>query len=121
MTHIRRFQTSKRMSQAVIAPAGQTTYLAGQVATDRTRNTAGQTAEVLEKIDALLAQCGTSRTHLLSAQIWLADINDFDDMNAVWDAWLPDGHAPARACIQSPMAKPDIRVEIQVVAWCPPA
>jgi len=121
MTDIYRFQTSKRMSQAVVAPAGRTVYLAGQVATDRTANTGQQAEEVLAKIDALLAQCGTSKAHLLSAQVWLADIKDFDEMNAKWDAWVPDGHAPARACVQSHMAKPDIRVEIQVVAWCPPA
>lgn len=121
MSKIQRFHTSSRMSQAVVAPSGTTAYLAGQVATDRTKGTGPQTAEVLAKIDALLAQCGTSKEHLLSAQVWLADINDFDVMNAVWDAWVPVGHAPARACVQSPMAKPDIRVEIQVHAWCPPA
>lgn len=121
MTDIRRFQTSKRRSQAVIAPTGRTAYLAGQVATDRANNAGRQTAEVLEKIDVLLAQCGTSKAHLLSAQAWLADIKDFDDMNAEWDAWVPDGRAPVRACVQSSLAKPDIRVEIQIVAWCPPA
>lgn len=120
MSSIRRLQTTPRMSQAVVAPSGHAAYLAGQVATDRTVGTREQTQEVLTKIEGLLAQCGTSKEHLLSAQVWLADITDFDDMNAVWDAWVPAGHAPARACVQSPMAKPDIRVEIQVVAWCPP-
>jgi len=120
MTDIQRLQSSARMSQAVIAPMGRTVYLAGQVAADRTQPTGQQTQQVLDKIDALLAQCGTSRHHLLSAQVWLLDIADFDDMNTVWDAWVPAGQAPARACAQSPMAKPDIRVEIQVVAWCPP-
>lgn len=121
MTDIHRLHTSKRMSQAVMAPTGHTVYLAGQVATDRTTKTGRQTVEVLAKIHALLAQCGTSKAHLLSAQVWLADMADFDDMNAEWDEWIPDGHAPARACVQSLLAKPDIRVEIQVVAWCPPA
>lgn len=120
MTKIQRLHTSARMSQAVVSPSGRSAYLAGQVATDRSRGTREQTQEVLAKIDTLLAQCGTSKEYLLSAQVWLADINDFDVMNAVWDAWVPAGHAPARACVQSPMAKPDIRVEIQVHAWCPP-
>ena len=120
MNTIQRFHTSARMSQAVVARSGNTAYLAGQVATDRSLGTREQTQEVLTKIDALLTQCGTTKEHLLSAQVWLADIQDIDAMNAVWDAWVPAGQAPARACVQSPMAKPDIRVEIQVVAWCPP-
>lgn len=106
------------MSQAVIAPTSGIVYLAGQVATNRASGTGAQTAEVLSKIDALLAQCGSAKENLLSAQIWLSDIQDFSEMNAVWDAWVPSGQAPVRACVQSALAKPDIRVEIQVVAWC---
>ena len=121
MEVIRRVQTAARMSQAVMAPSGRTCYLAGQVATNRLLGTREQTVEVLAKIDALLAQCRSSKEHLLSAQVWLADMADFDVMNQVWDAWVPAGQTPARACVQAAMAKPDIRVEIQVVAWCPPA
>ena len=85
MDVIRRVQTAARMSQAVMAPSGRTCYLAGQVATDRAQGTREQTVEVLAKIDALLAQCRSSKEHLLSAQVWLADMADFDVMNQVWD------------------------------------
>lgn len=66
----------------------------------------GQTKDVLEQIDALLEQHGTDNTRLLQAQIWLKDINDRDAMNKLWSAWLPENHAPARACVQAAMADP---------------
>jgi enamine deaminase RidA (YjgF/YER057c/UK114 family) len=115
MQEIKRLHTNDRMSQAVIY-GGAAVFLAGQVASDRNLDVRGQTREILENIDRLLSECGTSRAKLLTAQVWLADIRDFDAMNEVWDGWVPKGAAPARACIESRMARPDIRVEIQVVA-----
>lgn len=113
MSDIQRFDTNQRMSQAVIH--GETVYLAGQVGTAGESVTA-QTTEILGKIDGLLAQCGTDKTKILQAIIWLKDMNDFAEMNAVWDAWVPEGHAPARAAGSADLAAPDFTVEITVIA-----
>jgi enamine deaminase RidA (YjgF/YER057c/UK114 family) len=76
-----------------------------------------QTAKVLEKIDGYLEKAGIDKTRLVSAQVWLADIAcDFAGMNEVWDAWVPQGHAPARATVQAKLAAPELLVEIAVVA-----
>ncbi|MCY3769293.1 MAG: RidA family protein [Gammaproteobacteria bacterium] len=112
--NITRFHTGPRMSQIVVH--GDTVYLAGQVAADRTANIAVQTEQVLEKIDHLLGEAGSSKFHMLSAQVWLANIGHFEPMNAVWDAWVPTGHAPARACIEARLASPDLLVEIGIIA-----
>lgn len=113
MTDITRIATGQRMSQAVVH--GETIYLAGQVGTAGASVTQ-QTVDILEKIDALLEQTGSDRTRILSAQIWLKSMDDFAEMNAVWDAWVPEGHAPARAAGESALATPDYTVEIIVVA-----
>lgn len=111
---ITRHHTNARMSQIVIH--GDTIYLAGQVASDPNANVSIQTQQVLDKVDALLAEAGSDKTHLLSAQIWLANIGHFDEMNKVWNAWVPEGHAPARACIEARLATPDLLVEVGIVA-----
>lgn len=77
---------------------------------------AEQTRDCLSRVDALLEQAGSSRKHILQAIIWLADMADFAEMNAVWDAWVPEGHAPARACGEARLARKDLRVEIIVTA-----
>ena len=98
------------MHAGVLYTAGQVDAQAGDVA--------GQTRNVLAKIDALLAQAGTSRARLLSANIWLADITTFNEMNAIWDAWIDPANPPARATVQSALAAPEYRVEISVTAAC---
>lgn len=113
MTDITRIDTGTRMSQAVIH--GETIYLAGQVGTAGA-NVAQQTQDCLDKVDALLAQAGSDKTKILQATIWMADMDDFADMNAVWDAWVPEGHAPARATGESKLATPDFKVEVIVIA-----
>ena len=75
-----------------------------------------QTKQALAEVDRLLALAGTDKTRILSAQIWLADMADFSKMNAVWDAWAPQGHTPARATGESKLATPDYLVEVIVVA-----
>ena len=110
---ITRFETGKRMSAAVIHNG--TIYLAGQVGNPG-ESVAAQTATILAEIDRLLAMAGSDKTRILSAQIWLADIASFAEMNAVWDAWVPTGHCPARATGESALAAPEYRVEIIVVA-----
>ncbi len=109
-----RHHINARMSQIVIH--GDTIYLAGQVATDSSANITIQTQQVLEKIDNLLAEAGSDKTRILSAQIWLANIGHFSEMNKVWDAWVPEGHAPARACIEARLATPALLVEVGIIA-----
>ncbi|MEJ1975222.1 MAG: RidA family protein [Acetobacteraceae bacterium] len=91
-------------------------YLCGMTADDTAKDIVGQTHEVLANIDAMLEEHGTDKTRLLQAQIWLKDIRDRDAMNGVWSAWLPEGGAPARACVQANMADPRLLVEIMVTA-----
>lgn len=91
-------------------------YTQGVVASDLSKDIAGQTTEVLARIDELLELHGTDKTRLLQAQIWLKDIADRQAMNAVWSAWLPAQGAPARACVQAVMADPRYLVEIMVTA-----
>jgi len=114
MTTIRRIETGPRMSQAVVH--GDTVYLAGQVADDPTADVRGQTVQVLASIDRLLAAAGSDKTRILSATIYLADIGTFAQMNAAWDAWVPQGHTPARATVEARLAAPQYKVEIQVLA-----
>ena len=112
---IERHETSQRMSQIVIH--NDTVYLAGQVAFDAPGGSvADQTKDVLKRIDNLLSQAGTDKSKLLSATIWLTDINSFDEMNSVWDAWVSPGNQPARACVESALAAPQFNVEIGVIA-----
>jgi enamine deaminase RidA (YjgF/YER057c/UK114 family) len=111
---IKRLHVGPRMSEAVVHNG--TIYLAGQVADDPSRDTADQTRQILATIDRLLAECGSDKTKILSAQIFLADIAEFAEMNAVWDAWVPAGHTPARATVEARLAEPKYRVEIKVVA-----
>jgi enamine deaminase RidA (YjgF/YER057c/UK114 family) len=112
---IQRLETGPRMSQVVVH--GDTVYLAGVVA----RETAGksvpeQTKEILAAIDGYLAKAGSDKTKILTAQIFLADISSFSDMNSVWDAWVPQGHTPARATGEAKLATADYKVEIIITA-----
>ncbi len=112
---IERHHVSARASGIVIN--NDIVYLSGQVAADPEADIAGQTASTLERIDALLAEAGSDCEHLLSATIFLRDIdNHFAPMNEVWNAWVPEGHAPARACVEAHMARSALLVEICVTA-----
>ena len=91
-------------------------YLAGITADDLSQDVSGQTQQVLAKIDAALEEHGTDKTRLLQAQVWLKDIRDRDAMNKLWTAWLPEGGAPVRACVEANMADPRHLVEIMVSA-----
>ena len=113
MNDIKRIETGPRMSQAVIANG--TVWLAGQVG-EPGASVADQTRVVLEQVDRLLALAGTDKTRIVSAQIWLADMADFAEMNAVWDGWVPQGHPPARATGEAKLATPDYKVEVIVTA-----
>ena len=113
MTEIKRHHTNTRMSQ--IVEHGDVIYLAGQVGTAGC-DVATQTQDCLDKVDALLAEVGSDKTRILQSTIWLADMADFAAMNAVWDAWVPEGNAPARACGESKLATPEYLVEVLVIA-----
>lgn len=110
---ITRFETGARMSQAVVHNG--VVYLAGQVG-EPGADVATQTKQVLASIDRLLALAGSDKARILSAQIWMADMTEFQKMNAVWDAWVAPGHAPARATGESKLAGPEYLVEIIVTA-----
>ena len=110
---IKRFETGPRMSQAVTHNG--IVYLAGQVG-EPGHDVAEQTRQALAEVDRLLALAGSDKTRILSAQIWLADMADFANMNAVWDAWVAPGNAPARATGESKLAAPEYFVEVIVVA-----
>ena len=110
---VRRIEPGARMSQAVIH--GNTVYLAGQVGAPG-KSVTDQTKEVLASIDRLLKEAGSEKSKILSAQIWLADMATFAEMNAVWDAWVDKDNPPARATGYADLATPDYKVEIIVVA-----
>ncbi len=112
---IDRMDVGPRMSQVV--KHNGTVYLAGQVGVAGD-SVGDQTAQCLEKVDALLAKAGSDKTRILQAVIWLSDMADFQAMNAVWDAWVAEGHSPARACGESKLASPELLVEIIVTAAC---
>ncbi len=116
MNQISRIETGTRMSKAVIH--NKVIYLCGQVADNSDASVGPQTENMLAKVDALLEQAGSNRDHLLSATIYLRDLKDFDEMNQVWDQWVPQGHAPARACVEARLARPDLLVEISVISAC---
>lgn len=113
MNDIRRFDFDTRIHHGVIHNG--TLYLTGQVATPG-RPAADQMREVLDRIDALLARAGTDKTRILHVQMWLDDVRDFDEVNTVWDSWMPKEHAPARSSGQGRMAKPGMLVELIVTA-----
>lgn len=113
MAEIKRIECGARMSEAVVYNG--LIWLAGQVGAPG-ESVTEQTRAVLANIDRLLAAAGSDKTRILSTQIWLADIADFAEMNAVWDAWVPAGNCPARATGEAKLAAPDYRVEIIVTA-----
>jgi len=110
---ITRIGAGPRMSKAVIH--GDTVYLAGQVADAAKGKSVGeQTKDILQQIDAILAEAGTDKSKILSTNIWLADISTFAEMNAEWDAWVVPGATPARATVEAKLAAPIYTVEIMM-------
>jgi len=111
---ITRIDSTPRMSR--IVEYNGTVYLCGQVAKDSTKGIKEQTATTLEKVEDLLEKAGSDKEHVLSVTIYLRDIKDFSAMNEVWDAWVADGFQPARACVEARMARPELLVEMSVIA-----
>jgi len=111
---LRRFHVGDRLSEMAIF--NHTVYLSGQVPDDATQDIRGQTAQVLAMVDKLLAEAGTDSAHILMAQIFLADMDDFDAMNEIWDDWVAPGDAPPRATVQAKLGRPQWKIEIVVTA-----
>lgn len=111
---IKRLHVGKTLSEAAIHNG--VVYLAGQIAEDGTQDIRGQTREVLGHIDRLLAEAGSDKTRILSCQIFLADLQHFDAMNAAWNEWVAEGNAPPRATVEAKLAKPEWLIEIVVTA-----
>ena len=111
---LQRFDVGTRLSE--MAVHNGVCYLAGQVAADGSQDITGQTQQVLAAIDALLRRAGSDKRKLLRVEIFIKDLADFAAMNAVWEAWLPAGHAPPRATVQANLAKPEWRVEMVATA-----
>ena len=114
---IQRFDCGPRMSEMTIHNG--VAYLAGQVPEDTSADIVGQTEQVLHAIDDLLKLAATDKTNILRAEIFLADMADFNGMNAAWDQWVPQAAAPARATVQAKLAMPDWKIEIVVTAVIP--
>ena len=111
---IRRIDPGPYLSRAVVC--GDFVFLAGLTADDRAQDVTGQTEQILRKIDQYLAQAGSDKSRLLSAQIWLRDIGTWATMNKVWSAWIDQSNPPARATVEAKLASNDILVEIMVTA-----
>ncbi|MFC5393988.1 RidA family protein [Bosea vestrisii] len=112
---IDRFRTGPRMSK--IVRCSDLIFLSGQTSSGTSlADIVGQTREVLRRIDELLVEAGSDKSRLLSVTIYLRDMNFFGAMNAEWEAWLPEGAAPARATVEARMASPDLLVEMSVIA-----
>ena len=111
---VQRHNVGKRLSEIVVHNG--VAYLAGEVPDDTSKDITGQTAEVLAKIDRLLAQVGSDKSKLLSAQIFLPDMKDFAGMNVAWEKWVLPGQTPARATIEAKLANPAYKVEIMCIA-----
>jgi len=113
MSDIQRHGTTRRFSDSVVHRG--TVYLV-EVPANLDGDAAAQTGNLLASVERLLAQAGSDRSRILMATLYLSDMADYDAMNAVWDAWLPEGCAPARACVQARLARPEYRVEIALTA-----
>ena len=112
---IERLHANQRMSQIVVHNG--TVYIAGQVPKEsKGKSIAEQATEVLNAIDKYLAEAGSDKSHMLSASVWLSDMKYFEEFNKVWDFWVPQGNAPARACVEAKLVLPEYHVEVAVVA-----
>lgn len=114
MNDIKRMDQNARRSRAIVHNG--LVYLSGQVPDDRSGDVQAQAQQVLKKIDDLLAEAGTDKSRLLSAQIWLKTMDDFAAFNATWDAWVTPGQTPTRCCGKVELNDPRCLVEITAVA-----
>jgi enamine deaminase RidA (YjgF/YER057c/UK114 family) len=114
VTDIKRIDQNQRRSRALVHNG--IVYTSGQVPDDMSLDLIGQAGQVLTKIDVLLAEAGSDRSRILTAQVWLRTMDDFAAFNSVWDAWVVQGSTPTRCCGKVEMNNPNCRVEILVTA-----
>jgi len=114
MSAVVRIQPGSRLSEGAVHNG--VIYLAGQVAQDPSQDIGAQTREILASIDRLLAAAGSDKSMILMAQIFLADMSEFEGMNAAWDAWVPTSNPPPRATVQAALARPGWKIEIVITA-----
>ena len=114
MSTVVRIDPGPRMSEASVF--GDRMYLSGMIPEDTSADVTGQARQALAEIDSLLKKGGSDKSKILSAVVWLRDIGDFAAMNAVWDAWVVPGQAPARATVEARLNDPKMKIEIMVVA-----
>ncbi|MBV8500284.1 MAG: RidA family protein [Paucibacter sp.] len=121
--HIERHEIGPRFSEMTVVQVGEgkLIYIAGQVAENTSLDIGGQTREVLGFIDRLLAHVGARREHIVQARVYLASVGDYAQMNAVWEAWIPAGHTPARSTIGAKLINGAYKVEIEVTAAFTPS
>ena len=112
---VRRIDPGPYLSRAVVA--GDFAFLAGLTADDTAADVGGQTAQILRKIDHYLAEAGSDKSRIVSAQIWLRDIAQWGEMNKVWTGWIDKNNPPARATVEAKLANERILVEIMVTAF----
>ena len=112
--NITRTHIGQRMSKIVIHNG--TIYLCGQVAEDHSQGIKEQTRAMLNEVESLLKEAGSDKNHILSATIYLKSMDLFEEMNEIWDNWVPEGHAPARACVEARMVDEEYLIEISVIA-----
>ena len=112
---VTRIGTERRRMSKIVIHNG-TVYLCGQVAEDANADITEQTRTMLAKVDGLLQQAGSDRRHILSATVYIRDMKDFAQMNEVWDDWVIEGYSPARACVEARLARPELLVEVSVIA-----
>ena len=113
--NITRLGTERRRMSKIVIHNG-TIYLCGQVAKDSNTDIKEQTHTMLEKVDDLLEQAGSDRKHILSATVYISDMKNFTAMNEIWDAWVIQDYSPARACVEASLARPELLVEVSVIA-----
>ena len=103
------------MSRCVVK--GDTVYVAGLTASDRSADITGQTQQIVDKIDGYLAEAGTDKSKLLQANLWISDMSNFAAMNAVWNNWVAPDNPPVRACVRADLAVPELLIEIMVTGY----
>ena len=111
---VKRIEPGKRFSAAVVH--GDTVYLAGTVASDTSVGVKGQTEQILKRMDQLLAAAGSSKSKVLSANVYMTDITKWEEMNSAWDAWVDPNNMPVRATVEAKLAQPKYQVEIMMTA-----
>lgn len=117
MSKIERFHSTNTLSE--ISIHNHTVYLAGQVPDDDSLDIKGQTKQVLANIDKMLALAGTDKSHMLSAQVFIKNLADFEAFNAIWADWVSDIMPPTRATVEANLANPNWLIEIVVIAAKP--